>query len=71
MNTIQKIDDDHWIVDEDYHIRYSNDFGFSGWYWDINPNQMFPDTKPSFLEVLEEVIGEIHSPKKLPPLAGM
>jgi len=57
MATIIKIDGDHWTVDgED--IRYSNDFGHTGWYWDKDGPYLFPPTRNNFLEALEEAMKE-------------
>lgn len=63
MNTIEKVNDDHWIVNSE-DIRYNYSFGNDGWYWDKGVPTIFPDTKNSFLEALEQVLNEAKTPKR-------
>jgi len=68
---LRKIDHDHWVWGE-YHIRYSNSFGNSGWFWDRNNDggSFGNDTKDDFLEVLDQIAGDKHQPKLMPRPAG-
>lgn len=71
MMQLRKIDQDHWVWGEN-HIRYSNSFGNSGWFWDKkNEGVTFGcDTKDDFLEVLDQIIGDEHQPKLVSKPAG-
>lgn len=68
---LQKISHDHWLWGT-HHIRYSSEFGNSGWFWDKkNEGVTFGcNTKNDFLEVLDQILGEETQPKLLPKPAG-
>ncbi len=59
---IYKVNDDHWVV-SGQNVRYLNDFGFSGWYWDRNENSIF-HTKDTFKEVLELIMNKPKTKKR-------
>ncbi len=61
--TIEKIDDDHWKVDET-NIRYVNDFGYPGWYIE---EQTHLGGGMSFQEAIEKVMNTSKSKKKVMP----
>lgn len=70
-HTIEQISKEEWLIDGKHRIAYSDSFGWTGWYWDQG-SCVFPPVKNSFLEVLEEIIGnEKFGKEKIPPLAGM
>jgi len=53
---LRRISDTHWTLGGN-HIRKSDCFGFSGWYWD-RVNTVFPPVKDSFLDVLVQIMEE-------------
>lgn len=70
IHKIEKVDDDHWIVDYWIHIKYCDSFGFCGpgWYIeDRESDRAFPDTNENFLIVLEKALGYTKSKPKLMP----
>ena len=68
---LRKIDHDHWVWGG-HHIRYTNSFGNSGWFWDQkNEGATFGcDVKDDFLEVLDQITSDGHQPKLMPKPAG-
>lgn len=65
---LERISSDHWRFGT-HDIRYHSSFGNSGWYWHRG-EAFWPPTRDSFLEVLEEILGEEHRHEIVPPPVG-
>lgn len=70
-HTIEKVDEDHWIVDGIIDVVYYNVFGKTGWYISKATGDT-PARQDNFLNAIEDAMEESLTKKEvMTPPAGM
>lgn len=69
-HTIEKLDDEHWIIDSNIDVVYFNTYGKAGWYISKPTGDETPEIKETFVHAIEYAMNETETKKQVmePPM---